>query len=168
MHDMPSRIASIDHPFLNQSVAAHTSDGGLMTSRPPMNGCSASGTVTLPSASWKFSRIATTRRGTAAAVAFSVCTYCVATFLGLPPPFFLPPFAGLPLLPLAAALESASAGGGAGRKRMLRGTHQSLGLRCLYAKHFRQIDMHDHGFCMGPSVLTPACEPGSLCSCWLS
>ena len=91
-----------------------------MTSRPPMNGRSASGTVTLPSASWKFSRIATTRRGTAAAVAFSVCTYCVGTFLGLPPPFLLPPFAGLLLLlPLSAALASPSAGGGAGRKRML-------------------------------------------------
>ena len=110
------------------SVAENVSSGGLMTSKPPMNGRSASGTVTLPSAPWKFSRIATTSRGTAAAVAFSVCTYCVGTFLAPPPPFFLPPFAGPPALPLTPSVESSAAGGGAGRKRMLHGAgHGGLG-----------------------------------------
>eukprot|EP00955_Chlamydomonas_euryale_P059966 357555-Chlamydomonas_euryale.AAC.3 len=87
--------------------------GAAMTCMPPMNGRSTSGTTTLPSACWKFSRMATMSRGTAHAVALRVCTNSVlpppATLVFLPPPFLL-----------AGASSAASPPGGAGRKRMLR------------------------------------------------
>ena len=117
----PASACAVDPKRSAHTVVANASDGGVMTSMPPMKGRSASGTVTLPSASWQFSRIATTSRGTAAAVAFSVCKYCVGAFFALPPPALdFPPFAGLPLVPLAVELVSQLAGGGAGRKRILR------------------------------------------------
>jgi hypothetical protein len=75
---------------------------------PPRYGCNTSGTTTLPSACWKFSNIATIMRGTAHAVAFSVCTYAVAPPLPLLLPFF--PFLLLPLpLPASAAASSSAA-----------------------------------------------------------
>ena len=79
-----------------------------------MNGRNTSGTVTLPSASWKFSKIATTNRGTAAAVALSVCTNCVGIFF-VGPPFFLPPFVAVVLSEVDGLSLSISAGGGEGR-----------------------------------------------------
>lgn len=74
--------------------------GGRITSNPPIYGLNTSGTITLPSACWKFSKIATIIRGTAQAVALSVCTNAVAPPLLL----FLPPFLGLPLLLLLLLL----------------------------------------------------------------
>ncbi len=53
-----------------------------MTSRPPRYGRSTSGTTTLPSACWKFSRMAMTMRGTAHAVALSVWQNSVAPLRG--------------------------------------------------------------------------------------
>ena len=56
--------------------------GGVISFKPPMKGCSTSGTRTVPSSCWKFSRMATISRGTAHAVALSVCTYCVGDRFG--------------------------------------------------------------------------------------
>lgn len=79
-----------------------------MTSMPPRYGRRGTGTTTLPSSCWKFSKMDTIIRGTAHAVALSVCTNSV---LPPPPPAppFLPPFlpAALPpSLPPCAALAA--------------------------------------------------------------
>ena len=49
-------------------------DQGTSASKPFMYGCSTSGIATLPSAFWKFSRIATKVRPTARPEPFSVCS----------------------------------------------------------------------------------------------
>ena len=68
--------------------------GAVITDMLPMNGRRASGITTLPSACWKFSKMATIMRGTAQAVAFRVCTNSVGTFFV---------FCLLPLLAAASA-----------------------------------------------------------------
>ena len=55
-----------------------------MTVMPAMYGRNATGISTVPSSRWKFSRIATIIRGTAHAVAFSVCANSVGTFFAFP------------------------------------------------------------------------------------
>lgn len=66
-----------------------------------MYGLRASGTTTLPSACWKFSKMATIMRGTAHAVALRVCTNSVGTFLA---------FDLLPLLLVEESVVSAAFG----------------------------------------------------------
>ncbi len=80
-----------------------------MTSMPPRYGRSGTGTTTLPSSCWKFSKMDTIMRGTAHAVALSVCTNSVLPPPPPPAPPFLPPFlpAALPpSLPPCAALAA--------------------------------------------------------------
>ena len=70
------------------------SGAARILSCPPMKGRSADGTVTEPSAFWKFSRIATSVRPTARPEPFSVCTSA-----GLPPACESAPACGAPETP---------------------------------------------------------------------